>query len=123
MLIAAWLPVALWMVALIALSVVPVRAPEIEVPFGLDKWLHGGFYAVLGWFVARAGRRSGASPEAAWALAVILSTLYGASLEWLQGRVGRDPSVTDAVADALGAAIGASALILLKGRARGQETG
>lgn len=120
--IGAWLLVALWMAALIVLSVVPVRGPEVDIPFGVDAWAHAAFYAVLGWLVARAVRRSGASPAMAWGVAVTLSVLYGAGLEWLQGHAGRDPSVADGVADALGAAIGAAALILLESRTRYRET-
>jgi VanZ family protein len=77
----------------------------------LDKIVHFGVYAVLGALIARALAR-GRLETLDWrhvALAVLLSTLYGASDEWHQGFVPRrTPDAMDVVADALGAGAGAA---------------
>lgn len=108
--IGAWLLVVAWMAAVAAVSLAPVRGPALEFVFGADKWAHVLFYAVLGWLGARAARRSGAPLMAAWAIAVSIAMLYGAGMEWLQGRVGRNASLADGIADLVGAVIGASIL-------------
>ncbi len=108
--IGAWLLVAAWMAVVAGVSLAPVRGPEVEIVPGADKWAHAVFYAVLGWLGARAARRSGAPPMAAWAIALSMATLYGAGMEWLQGRVGREASLADGVANMVGAAIGAGIL-------------
>lgn len=76
----------------------------------LDKIVHFGVYAVLGALVVRALAGGRLAPE--WrhvGLAVLVSTLYGASDEWHQGFVpGRTPDLMDVAADALGASAGAA---------------
>lgn len=116
--IGAWLLVAAWMAAVAVVSLAPVRGPEVEVLFGLDKWAHAGFYAVLGWLAARAARRSGASRSAGWVIALAIATLYGAGMEWLQDHAGRERSLADGVADVVGAVIGAGLQTLRSGSNR-----
>lgn len=83
----------------------------------LDKIIHFGVYAVLGALTARA-LAGGRLETPQWrhaALAVLLSTLYGASDEWHQGFVpGRTPDAMDMAADALGAGAGAAAVLAVR---------
>ncbi|MBW3660092.1 MAG: VanZ family protein [Gemmatimonadetes bacterium] len=120
--IAAWGLVALWMAAVAVVSIAPIAAPDVEVPIGADKWAHAAFYAVLGWLAARAARRSGASPATAWGSAVALAALYGAGVEGVQSAVGRDASLGDWMADAIGAVAGA-AIVAVRGEAKPIEEG
>lgn len=110
--IGTWGPVAFWMAVVATVSLVPARGPEVDLVFGADKWAHAALYAVLGWLGVRGARRSGAPPIAAWTIALAIGGLYGAGLELLQGRVGRDPSVADGLADLLGTALGAGVLTI-----------
>lgn len=73
-------------------------------PLHLDKLIHGVEFAVLGWLACKAlaGRRG------AWLLAALAAALFGLTDEWHQSFVpGRDASVGDAIADAVGSVIGA----------------
>jgi len=92
-----------------------------------DKFEHLLAYAVLGilfFLPLGAGRLSNLTAKTA-ALAVLLSTLYGAFDEVHQSFTpGRSPDVRDLFADALGAALGVAAVWLLgvivaRGRGRG----
>lgn len=91
-----------------ALIFVASSVPGDELPspgfLHLDKLIHAGAYAVLGWLVARA---LSARSRGALFAAACLATLYGMTDELHQGFVpGRDPDVGDAAADALGAVLG-----------------
>ncbi len=99
----AWIATVLWAGLIFAGSSIPasdLRGPE--VPY-LDKLVHATEYAVLGALVLVAlGQRR------ALILAVGLAALYGASDELHQTLVpGRDSSVYDWLADAIGATLGA----------------
>ena len=118
----AWLGVVAWMIVVAVVSVAPVSGPAVELPLGADKWAHAAFYAVLGLLAARAAWRSGAPVFAAWTIAFALATAYGAGMEWIQGHVGRDPSLADGFADALGAAIGAGVPMLYVYSTRSEGT-
>ena len=94
-----------WPVALAAVifawssrSRVPDIAPWIP---HFDKVVHFSVYGLLGVLTCRIRRGSG------WAvLAVVLTSLYGASDEWHQSFVpGRMAGVADWMADTLGAAV------------------
>lgn len=96
---AAWLPAMAWAWVIFHLSSQPtVPAPSIP---GLDKALHFGAYAVLGWLLAFAADRS----RLPLAVAVALGLLYGVTDEIHQMYVpGRSPDLLDWVADAAGVA-------------------
>ncbi len=85
--------------------------PKILPPFYLsDKLLHGLEYAIFGMLVVRALERSPRGPRMAKTcitLAVIIVILYGISDEVHQSFIPqRDASVYDALADAIGGALG-----------------
>ena len=109
-----WGPALLQMAALFIASSVPdVTALPLDVS---DKTAHVGAYALLGALATRAfagATWSGCSPTAgakAWALA----TVYGLSDEWHQTFVpGRTATIGDLAADAIGAALGAMAVVLV----------
>ncbi|HUP43039.1 MAG TPA: VanZ family protein [Thermoanaerobaculia bacterium] len=72
---------------------------------GGDKLVHALLFAVLAWFLC-GSRRGG--PAAGWlAGCFVLAVAYGGLTEAVQALVvGRDPSLGDLAADALGAAAG-----------------
>ena len=86
-------------------------------PVFSDTFLHVGTYAALGLAVFRAfadARLERMTPSRALA-AVLFCILYGVSDEFHQSFVpGRTPDVRDLVADGVGAALGAGALLLVK---------
>lgn len=87
--------------------------PAVVIPFGAPDYVaHGINYAVLAALIVRA-RAGGALSQMTSSLigsAVILAVLYGISDEFHQSFIpGRDSSVRDVVADAVGAAAGACA--------------
>jgi VanZ family protein len=66
----------------------------------MDKLAHLGFYAVLGWLVARACGK--------WAPAALAGLMIGVLDEWIQsGTAGRSADPFDLAADVAGAALGA----------------
>ncbi len=83
-------------------------------------WTNGGHltgYALLGAAYLRgmAWTRPAAVRHAA--AAIVLAALYGLTDEWHQGFVaGREPSLADLAVDALGAALGVGAVLLLRRR-------
>jgi VanZ family protein len=107
-----WLPVALDAGLIFYLSSIP----QLATPPGplSDKHFHGGSYALFAALLVRAlasGRVSGITGRVAFA-AFMLATLYGATDEFHQTFVaGRDASVADLVADAVGAAAAAGGLL------------
>lgn len=80
-----------------------------------DKLLHAGAYAVLALLLYLALRRGwGVMPAPAGVAAWIVSVIYGVSDEYHQSFVpGRDPSMGDLVADAVGAAVALAGVALL----------
>ncbi len=78
-----------------------------------DKAIHAALYALLASLVLRAthgGLNRPWNPRA-MALGVSLTLLYGAVDEWHQAHVpGRDPSVADWIADAVGCGLAVGAL-------------
>lgn len=97
-----------WMALIFYLS----SRPFIPVP-GLfedqDKFMHFGAYAALGVFVAGGWRKAGVRlPGRDAALAALVVVLYGISDEFHQSFVpGRQVSLGDLIADALGGLFGA----------------
>lgn len=99
-----WLPVLGYVTVIVVLSAQPgLRAP-ISV-FGADKLAHIAEYFVLGWLLARAW---GATlPDHRFTLPALLSILTGVAIgagdELFQRTIpGRDSSVLDLLADAIG---------------------
>lgn len=119
--VARWPLLLAWLALIFGLSSIPneIRRPTSTIPY--DKIAHFLEYGVLAflvaWVLAR-GRRSPVDGAIA-AIAVGASVLYGVSDEWHQSYVpGRDPSWTDLSTDALGAACGAAAAVILSRASR-----
>lgn len=83
--------------------------------FTHDKLLHLGAYALLAAFAVAALPRAGLrSLGRMVAIAAIVAAAYGATDEWHQSYVpGREADPWDWAADAAGAVLGASAMVLL----------
>lgn len=101
----AWFAVAVWTVLTIALSTLPVQAVQPSVP-DADKLGHAAVYGVLAFLCARAWHRHGSTDSAAFERAFAMAVAFGALMEWVQGHVGREPSLQDWIADGVGALIG-----------------
>jgi VanZ family protein len=101
----AWLAVAAWMALTVILSTFPVDEIQPSVP-DADKLGHAAVYAVLALLCARAWHRNGSSQAAAIERAMALVLVFGALMEFVQGFVGRDPSMGDWLADGVGALVG-----------------
>lgn len=94
-----WIPAAAWAGVIFYLSSQPT-VPAPGVP-GMDKVLHFGAYAVLGWLLAFAVDRA----RLPLIVGVVLGLLYGVSDEIHQAYVpGRSPDLLDWMADAAGVA-------------------
>ncbi|MBS3963251.1 MAG: VanZ family protein [Methylomonas sp.] len=69
-----------------------------------DKVMHAGAYFVMALLAWRALRHAGLSGKLTLILAALFCSLYGISDEWHQSFVpGRNPDVTDWLADTVGA--------------------
>lgn len=94
-----------------AATFVASHQPVIEIPFGAPDYVaHAVAYGVLGALLVWACAGAVWSRMAATLMvpAVVLAVLYGASDEFHQSFVaGRDASVVDLIADAVGASAGA----------------
>lgn len=105
-----WLPLVGYAGAIFLVSAMP-HPPRVPISFRhLDKVLHLVEYAGLGTLLCRALAMGGAglAPGKAWAVAVGLGALYGASDELHQAFVPRrmaDP--LDFAVDCVGLALGA----------------
>lgn len=95
---------------------------RVEIPFGAPDYIgHGVSYAVLGALLMRAlaggtvrGMRTGLILPA-----VLIAAVYGVSDEFHQSFIpGRMASVSDVVADTIGALIGAGVVAVLAGGLR-----
>lgn len=101
----AWLAVAAWMAVTVILSTFPVDEIQPSVP-DADKLGHAAVYGVLALLCARAWHRHGSAQAAAMERAMALVLVFGALMEFVQGFVGRDPSLGDWLADGAGALVG-----------------
>ena len=101
----AWLAVAAWMALTVILSTFPVDEIQPSVP-DADKLGHAAVYGVLALLCARAWHRHGSSQAAAIERAIALVLAFGALMAFVQGFVGRDPSMGDWLADGVGALVG-----------------
>lgn len=104
-----WGPALIWMAATFVVS----HQSRVEIPFGAPDYIgHGVSYAVLGVLLMRAlaggtlqGMRTGLILPA-----VLIAAVYGISDEYHQSFIpGRMASVSDIVADGVGALVGACA--------------
>ena len=114
-----WRLVAAWVVVILLATTVPFPSGLLETgTFQLDKVVHFGLYAVLGWTVHRAVRAGGGRSTASILMAWAVGVAFGALDELHQHLVpGRDPSVADWAADAAGytAAFLASSMLARRG--------
>jgi VanZ family protein len=116
-----WLPVAAYVGLIAVVSHQPNLHPPISYVWFIeaDKVAHLIEYSILGWLLARAWRATltGSSPLARGLIAVGCGIALGAIDEYHQSFVrGRDSSVWDLLADALGIAL---AQLVYLSRARG----
>ena len=101
-----WLPAAIQASLIFYLS---AQTSPPGVDLGPDYVLHGIGYLILGgavsWGMSGGLRKVLSGPESA--VCLLLSVLYGGIDEFHQSFVpGRDPSLHDLAADAVGAALG-----------------
>ena len=115
-----WPPLA-WAVVLFIQSSIPhVRSP-LKLTQWDDKWIHAVIYFPLGFLLLRALQQ--AQPERSTAqlmlLTFVLGTLYGLTDELHQYFVpGRFSDWRDAIADAIGVALGSFAFLKYQQRQR-----
>ena len=104
-----WLPLAVWVFVILAVSSIP-GPTLLKVGFSVqDSVAHGAEYSVLGFLVYRWRRALGRKPAASLLAALGVGLLLGSIDEFYQGFIpGRIPSVADLGADGLGAITGAS---------------
>ena len=101
-----WLPPLLYAALIFHFSSQSDPLPTIRVAVW-DKLLHAAEFALLALLLCRALRGEGRTWGAALALALLLTSGYGATDEWHQGYVPRrDSTVYDWEADTVGAAAG-----------------
>ncbi|WP_323675375.1 VanZ family protein [Halorubellus sp. PRR65] len=102
-----WLVVAALATVVLVASLVPGGGRALASPFGVvrgDKWLHAVGYAVLAGAVTYADGRA--------VVGVLAAVAYGALVELLQlGVPYRSASALDAVANGVGAVVGALAVV------------
>ncbi|MBC7790593.1 MAG: VanZ family protein [Anaerolineae bacterium] len=120
MIIRRWAPPIFWAAAILLISSIPSSNLGAVAPYsfpGADKIVHASFYALLGWFAAKAaGGEALNLTTAVWTLGVI--AVFGAVDEWHQQFVaGRAADVMDWLADTVGAA---TAVMLFAWRQRAE---
>jgi VanZ family protein len=105
----AWLPPLVYMAAIFTISAQSRPFPELTARVW-DKLLHFVEYGGLAALFVRALAREGLGWRDAVLAAAIMTSLYGATDEYHQAFVpNRNSTVSDWVADSIGAAAGASA--------------
>jgi len=104
-----WFVVALLAVVVLVASLVPSGGRALASPFGVfggDKWLHAATYAAIGGTVTYADGRA--------VVGVLAAVAYGGLVELLQAGVPyRSASALDAVANGVGALVGAAVVVAL----------
>ena len=87
-------------------SIIPVSVQGVNVPF-LDKAVHLCEYFLLAWLLAQAMRATAGASQSLAIKAWIIASGYGAMIEGIQAIVPwRSAEIGDAIANALGAALG-----------------
>jgi VanZ family protein len=105
----SWAPIIIYCLLIFLQSSYPSLEQTPDLPY-MDKILHGGAYALLGFLFFRALRtmRIGNRILLLIFISSLLSTLYGVSDEIHQHFVpSRDADIMDVVADLTGSAMGA----------------
>lgn len=115
-----WPPLA-WAAVLFIQSSIPHARSPLKLTQWDDKWIHAVIYFPLGFLLMRALQQ--ARPERSTAqlllLTFVLGSMYGVSDELHQYFVpGRFSDWRDAVADALGVALGSFAFLKYQQRQR-----
>jgi len=111
-----WGPVVVYAVMIIGVSSIPGSSLSVDWIWSWDKLLHACEYSVLGALLARALCMR-LAPWVAFPLAVICAAAFGACDEWYQTSVpGRTGTPFDAVADLVGATLGALSVTLWRQR-------
>lgn len=88
---------------------------------GVDTWAHLAGYAVLAWVLAAA---FGGSERRGALLAVVVASAVGVGAELLQAPIPtRTASVADAVANAVGAVVGAASRTAWRARRQEESRG
>ncbi len=105
-----WMSVSVYAAALLVVTLMPLNHPGRTVP-RIDTALHFAAWTVLAFLTTIAWAKS-RPPIGAAALATIAAVCFGALLEVLQPLTGRTAEMLDLAADAVGAALGASAAAL-----------
>lgn len=109
----AWGPAVAWMGVIFYFS----HQPVVDIPMGAPDYVaHAIGYAALGGLLmwALAGARMGEMSLRLAPWAIVIGALYGVSDEFHQSFIpGRFPSVSDVVADTVGAIAGAFAAVVV----------
>jgi len=118
-----WLPLVLWVAAILGASSIPGSALARVGISIQDSLAHGVEYGVLGFLIARGEiMLRGRGVVGAWLWAALGAMALGAVDETYQRFIpGRFPAVSDWVADAVGAALGAGIALVLYIPARRRE--
>ncbi|CAG1064570.1 hypothetical protein BAC1_00131 [uncultured bacterium] len=108
-------PAALYAVLVLVLSLLPNSGGPSQ---GWDKANHFIAYAVMSFLFMRAAAAKGVSSARAAFAAVAVATFFGIGVEFLQALTPtRQAEALDALANALGALLGAALLSFIKYRA------
>ncbi len=118
----AWGPALIWMAVTFYIS----HQSSVAIPLGAPDYIaHGVSYAGLGAMFMRA-LAGGRLCQMSWRwvfVATLLGGMYGVTDEFHQSFVpGRHPSLSDVVADTIGALVGASAAALAGALLRRRRT-
>ncbi len=101
-----WLVATSYAVVVLILSIMPTGGVGASIP-SLDKLVHLCEYLVFAWILVQAIRASGATAREYVLWAWIYATSYGVLMELVQLMVPwRSAELADALANAVGAAIG-----------------
>ena len=115
-------PAIIWSVIIFLLLVMPPINLNNEKPLafsGVDKAIHFFLFGMMVWlwgYYQLQLTSSGRFFRKKLVTIVIVATLYGIAMEYVQGWVGRDFDVWDMVADAAGAVAVGSWLFIQKRR-------
>lgn len=78
-----FLPAIVWAIVILALSTTAgIQMPEVV--FSPDKWGHFAAYGILAWLVFMALKKSGQYNSKSTVVAVVVVSLYGVALEFVQ---------------------------------------
>jgi VanZ family protein len=104
-----WWPPLLWLGAILTATSIPgSKIPDLGIPF-IDKFVHFGMYAVLGFLVTRAvDGPTRAMVVRSIVIGFIICSAIGAADEWHQTYMpSRSTDPADWLADSAGGLVGA----------------